>query len=827
MIFGKLFKKIKAGKSKPSAARERLPKVLPILPVRDVVIFPGMVVPLLVGRERSLRAIAEAEMRTGYLGIITQKAVEIEEPDFSDLYEAGVVVNIIRIVRGKKEEEGLKILVEGLRRFKVKRFVRAYPLIEAVVEYMPHDSWQELRPILNERERLEIEALSKSIGDLFEQMAKLGKNVPMEAVAAVRQMEDPIKIVNLIAGHIDFKIAEKQQILQTVDLKERMKKLAFLLAREIQLLQINNEIQSKIVAEIGRAQREFYLREQLKAIQKELGESGEKSPEIKELKEKIESCGMPEEVKKVAYKELERLQKTPPAAAEYIVTRTYLDWLVSVPWTTKTEDNLDLKKAAKILDKSHYGLKKAKERILEFLAVRKLKEKMKGPILCFVGPPGVGKTSLGKSIAEALGRKFVRISLGGIRDEAEIRGHRRTYVGALPGRIIQGMKQAGTINPVFMLDEVDKIGADFRGDPAAALLEVLDPEQNHAFVDHYLDVPYDLSNVFFITTANFLDPIPPALKDRMEVIHLPGYTEEEKLQIAKRHLIPKLLEEHGLTKKHLRITDEAIRKIIRNYTYEAGVRNLERILAAIMRKVARRVAEGKKSGVVVTPRNLQKYLGPEKYRTEKVEEVDRVGVATGLAWTEAGGDILFVEATKMKGKGNLILTGQLGDVMQESAKAALSYVRTYAEDLGVKEPNFYEKYDIHVHVPEGAVPKDGPSAGVAVLTALASLLTEVPVRREVAMTGEITLRGKILPVGGIRAKLLAARRAGIKEVIIPEENRKDLEEFDEQEKRVLQSLKLHFVNNAREVLQIALRKTEEDKPVKKTASANLGLKTAS
>ncbi|HEX15728.1 MAG TPA: endopeptidase La, partial [Deltaproteobacteria bacterium] len=598
------------------------------------------------------------------------------------------------------------------------------------------------------------------------------------------------------------KVQEKQEVLETLDLKARLNKVHFILTREVQILELGNKIQSQVKEDIDRAQREYYLREQLKAIKRELGEVDEHTAEIKELKEKIEKAQMPEEARKAAEKELDRLSKMPPASAEYTVARTYLDWLIELPWAKSTEDNLDIANAKKILDEDHYDLEKVKKRILEYLAVRKLKRDMKGPILCFVGPPGVGKTSLGRSIARAMGRKFIRISLGGIRDEAEIRGHRRTYVGALPGRIIQGIKRAGTNNPVFMLDEVDKIGTDFRGDPASALLEVLDPEQNHAFSDHYIDVPFDLSKVMFITTANILDTIPPALRDRMEVLELPGYSDDEKLMIAKRHLIPKQLEEHGLTPDDLEFEDEAILGIIHSYTREAGVRNLEREIAAICRAVAKDVAEGKRGKVVVKKDMLHKFLGPEKYYPEVAERIFTPGIATGLAWTPTGGDIIFIEATKMKGEKGLTLTGQLGDVMKESAQAALSYVRSKAKELGIDE-DFYSKTDIHIHVPAGAIPKDGPSAGVAMFVALISLLTDRPVRSDVAMTGEITLRGQILPVGGIKEKVLAGRRAGIKTIILPKRNEKDLEELSD---HVKEGLEFKFVQRMDEVVDIALVK---------------------
>ncbi len=644
--------------------------------------------------------------------------------------------------------------------------------------------------------------------DMFRQMAQLSPQIPEEAVNFMASINNPAHLADLLVSSLNMPMQERQRFLEMTDPVQRLRELIPLLSREIQVLELTQKIQEQARQELDKAQREFILRQQLREIQKELGETPE--AEIEELRQKIEAAGMPEDVKEVALRELDRLSKMHPASAEYTVSRTYLDWLVSLPWNKVTEDNLDIANAKRVLDEDHYDLDDVKDRLLEFLAVRKLKQDTKGPILCFVGPPGVGKTSLGQSIARALGRKFVRISLGGIRDEAEIRGHRRTYVGALPGRIIQGLRQAGTKNPVFMLDEVDKLGIDFRGDPAAALLEVLDPEQNHSFVDHYLDVPFDLSQVLFICTANITDTIPPALLDRMEVIRLPGYSHEEKLQIAKRYLVPRNLKEHGLTEDNLEFTDEALSTIIKQYTREAGVRNLNREIANVCRKVARRVAEGNTEKVIVTPEVVPEFLGPPKFIEEIAERQPQVGVATGLAWTPFGGSVLFVETTKMPGKGSLTITGHLGEIMKESAQAALSYVRSRSEQLGIPE-DFFSKHDIHIHVPAGAIPKDGPSAGITMATALASLATERPVRHDIAMTGEITLTGRILPVGGIKEKVLAAKEAGITEIILPAQNEKDLVEIPE---HIRNSLRFHFVENMDEVLEIALLPAPEVETVK-------------
>jgi len=683
-----------------------------------------------------------------------------------------------------------RIVVQGICRFKLVEFTSTEPHLRA-----------KILPIFEEYQKdIEIDAMYLNLKNLYKKAVEMAPYLSSELSQIASQMENPGNLVDLIGSTINIGVAEKQEILEKIDLKERLKKVTILLNREVETLELSSRIQSHVKEGIDKTQREYYLREQLKAIQKELGETDDKMSEMEEIRKKILEARMPPDVQKIAEKELDRLSKMSNMSAEYTVSRTYLDWLTEIPWSQATEDNLNIQDASKILDEDHYDLTKVKKRILEYLAVRKLKADMKGPILCFAGPPGVGKTSLGKSIARALGRKFMRISLGGIRDEAEIRGHRRTYVGALPGRIIQGVKKAGSNNPVFMLDEVDKIGMDFRGDPSSALLEVLDPEQNFSFSDHYLEVPFDLSKVMFIATANMLDPIPPALKDRMEVLELPGYTEEEKLMIAKQFLIPKERNEHGLTEDLIEFQDDALKVVIKSYTKESGVRNLEREIATICRAVARDVAEGTTEKKIITADSIHGYLGPIKFFSEVAERVKYSGVATGLAWTPTGGDILFIESTKMRGKGNLTLTGQLGDVMKESAQAALSYIRGKAADFNITE-DFFEKNDLHVHVPQGAIPKDGPSAGVTMLVSLVSLLTDRHVRNDVAMTGEITLRGLVLPVGGIKEKVLAAKRAGIKSVILPKLNEKDLEEVPES---IKENMEFKFIERMDEAVSICL-----------------------
>ena len=770
--------------------KKPIPKQLPILPLRGTVLFPELILPIMVGRKKSVKLIDDAMEGNRVIGVVTQHSSEVEDPKPNEIYRVGVAAHLVRVVR---ELDGTqRVIVQGLERIRIVRYLRADPYYLAEVEVLP----------VEETYDVEVEALVRNLKGLFQKAVELAPYLNNELKNIVINVKEPGVLADLIVANLNINTSEKQEVLELLNVKERLNKTHFILTREVQIMELGNKIQSQVKEDIDKAQREYYLREQLKAIKRELGETDDHTAELRELKEKIEKAGMPPEAKKAAEKELDRLSKMPPASAEYTVARTYLDWLIELPWSKSTEDNLDIANASRILDEDHYNLEKVKKRILEYLAVRKLKKDMKGPILCFVGPPGVGKTSLGRSIARAMGRKFVRISLGGVRDEAEIRGHRRTYVGALPGRIIQGIKRAGSNNPVFMLDEVDKIGTDFRGDPSSALLEVLDPEQNHAFSDHYIDVPFDLSKVMFITTANILDTVPPALKDRMEVLELPGYSDDEKLMIAKRHLIPKQLEEHGLTPEHIEFEDEAILGIINSYTREAGVRNLERNIAAICRAVAKEVAEGKEGKRVIKAEDLHKFLGPEKFYPEVAERTCYPGVATGLAWTPTGGDIIFVEATRMKGEKGLTLTGQLGEVMKESAQAALSYVRSKAKELGIEE-DFYLKSDIHIHVPAGAIPKDGPSAGIAMFIALTSLLTNRPVRGDVAMTGEITLRGQVLPVGGIKEKVLAGKRAGIKTIILPKKNEKDLEELSD---HVKEGLEFKFVQRMDEVVEIALVK---------------------
>ncbi len=759
----------------------------PLLAVRDAVVFPHMMIPLFVGRDRSLRAVDESLDSDHCIIIVTQKDPDLQDPAPEDMYDVGTIASIARMLR--MPDGTTSILVEGLQRARIAEYtqthgsyrVKASPIFEKVEE----------QPLT--------EALIRAALALFEKCVQLSRSLPEDAFVTAMNAEDAGWLADVIASHLNLDIEERQEILETLDPILRLQKLSVLLAKELDVLELEDHIQSQVQDEVDKSQREFVLREQMRIIQAELGEMDPLVAEKNELREQIDATSMPEEVREKAGKELARLDAMPPMSPETGVIRSYLDWLIDLPWTEKTKDNADVSDVAKLLDQEHYGLPKAKERIVEYIAVRKLAgDKMRSPILCFVGPPGTGKTSLGKSIGKALGRNFVRVSLGGIRDEAEIRGHRRTYIGALPGRIIQTMRRAKSINPVFMLDEIDKVGTDFRGDPASALLEVLDPEQNHAFSDHYLDVDYDLSKVMFITTANFLDPVPPALEDRMEVIEFPGYIEEEKVEIAKRFLIPRQREEHGL--KDLRFSDQALRRIIREYSLEAGVRNLERSIATICRKVARAIAERKKVARTITPQSLMKYLGPPQYSYGIIEDKDEVGLATGIAWTAAGGDTMAVEVSLMEGKGNLILTGQLGEVMQESAQAALSYTRSHAAALGVKKSKF-DKLDIHIHVPEGAIPKDGPSAGITIATALVSALSKRPVHRELGMTGEITLRGRVLGIGGLREKVLAAHRAGLKRVVLPKKNEKDLQDIP---RKVRKDLEFIFVDRMEEVLPVAL-----------------------
>lgn len=766
----------------------KIPRKLALIPLRDLIIFPNLVVPLFVGREKSIKALEEAMREEHIVALATQKVAEVQDPEVSDLFEVGCAATIMQEL--KLPDGTAKALVEGLSRIKITDFLQTEPFFKVAVEPVEE----------TEEKNIEIEALMRNLVSQFEKTARLGKPIPQEVLLATINIDEPGRLADFVAFHLSLKTEEKQQILEALDAKVRLEKVSNFLNRELEILEIGSKIQSRVKEQMTKTQKEYFLKEQMRAIQKELGAVDEQAAEIEELNTKIKEAHMPPEVEEKALKELSRLEKMPGAAAEVSVIRTYLDWLIGLPWAKEDKEKLDLKEAAKILDEDHYGLKKVKERVLEYLAVHKLAEKMRGPILCFVGPPGTGKTSIGKSIARSLGRKFIRVSLGGVRDEAEIRGHRRTYVGALPGRIIQSINQVGTKNPVFMLDEIDKVGADFRGDPSAALLEVLDPEQNFAFSDHYLEVAFDLSNVIFITTANMLDTIPPALKDRMEVIHFPGYTEDEKVKIAQQFLVPKQLEGHGLTKRNIEITEDALQEIIRVHTREAGVRNLDRKIAAICRQVARGVVEGKKQMAKISAKNLDEYLGPPQFRYGLAEEKDEVGVATGLAWTEVGGDIISVEATILKGKGKLILTGHLGEVMQESAQAAVSYIRSRAKMLSIEE-DFYDKYDIHIHVPAGAIPKDGPSAGITMATALISALTKRPVHKDVGMTGEITLRGHVLPIGGIKEKVLAAHRAGLRKVILPKDNEKDLDLVPEHARK---EVELISVSHMDEVLSHAL-----------------------
>jgi ATP-dependent Lon protease len=704
-----------------------VPEQLPLLPVRDIVVFPYMVLPLFVGREMSIKAIEAALAGNRMIFLATQKALDVENPTAEDIHSVGTVGIIMRML--KLPDERIKILVQGISKARIQEYIQTDPYysvrIVKATEAKPAGS------------TLETEAVMRTVKEQLERIIGLGKVLMPDVMVVIENLEDPGRLADMVVSNLGVKVEVAQAVLEIEEPVPRLKRVSEILAKEVDVLSMQQKIQAQAKGEMDKTQREYFLREQLKAIQKELGELDERGEEVADFRKRIKEAKMPDKVLKECEKQLKRLEKMHPDTAESATVRTYLEWMVDLPWNKKSKDNLDIKTAAKVLDEDHYDLEKVKERILEYLAVRKLKDKMKGPILCFVGPPVVGKTSLGKSIARALGREFVRISLGGVRDEAEIRGHRRTYVGALPGRIIQGLKQAGTNNPVFMMDEVDKVGQDFRGDPSAALLEVLDPEQNHAFSDHYLGVPFDLTDVMFITTANLIDPILSALRDRMEIIEIPGYTEEEKLGIAQRYLIPRQLKEHGITEEHIRIKEPALRTMISHYTREAGVRNLEREIANVMRKVAKKVAEGKTKCYTITPANVHKFLGVPKFLPEEEQEKDEIGVATGLAWTESGGDVLYIEATMMKGKGQLTLTGHLGDVMKESAQAALSYVRSKERTLGINA-DIFSKVDIHIHVPAGAIPKDGPSAGITMATAIASILCRIPVRRDVAMTGEVT-----------------------------------------------------------------------------------------
>ncbi|OIO90416.1 MAG: endopeptidase La [Anaerolineae bacterium CG2_30_64_16] len=761
----------------------------PVLPLQDMVVFPNLVTPLFIGRDLSIRAVEAAEAMEVPLLVVAQRDPEIEDPDISDLYSIGTAVEIGRVLR--MPDGSSTVLVQGIERVRILELVDTEPYLRVIGAPLYED----------ERHDMASEALMRAVLALFEKVVQLNPSLPEDAYVAAMNEHEPGNLADLLAHILDLELAQRQEVLETLDANVRLQRLSILLGQELDVLELESRIQTQVQQEVDKSQREYYLREQLHAIQTELGEDDESQHEIAEIREQLETAHLPDDVRAKAEKEIKRLVAMPPASPETTVVRTYLDWLLGLPWRDATEDNLDIARAAAILERNHYGLPKVKERILEHIAVHKLaQEKMKSPIICFVGPPGTGKTSLGKSIAEALGRKFVRFSLGGVRDEAEIRGHRRTYIGSLPGRILQTMHTAGSINPLFMLDEVDKLGTDFRGDPSSALLEVLDPEQNHAFSDHYLEVPYDLSKVMFITTANILDPIPPALRDRMEVIEFPGYIEEEKLAIARQFLVPRQLEAHGLRPEQARFGEAALRTMIREYTYEAGVRNLERHIANVCRKVARRVAEEKTVPHRITPRMLNRFLGPPQFNEWLANETDDVGVANGLAWTEAGGDVMQVEVSAMEGKGSLILTGQLGEVMQESAQAALTYTRAHAAEFGLGDLDF-DKIDLHIHVPEGGIPKDGPSAGVTMATALISALSERPIRHDVAMTGEITLRGRVLPIGGLKEKLMAAHRMHLKMVLIPKRNEKDLVDVP---RNVQHDLDLVLVERMDEILKRAL-----------------------
>ncbi|MDI6687629.1 MAG: endopeptidase La [Desulfobacterales bacterium] len=768
-----------------------IPEILPVLPLIDTTLFPKMVVPIIAMQKESVQLVDEAMSKDRIIGLIIAKEMKIK-PIYThdDLYLIGMSAFILKMA--KTEDNTTQLLVQGLNRFRVKDFIKTKPYLQARVEYIKD----------KEEKDKETDALMANIIGLFARVVELSPGLPQEIGAMAKSIQEPGTLADMVASLINATLKEKQRVLEIFDVKKRLKEVTRLLNYQVEVLELGNKIQSQVKGGMDKQQREYYLHQQLKAIKEELGEKDETAVEIEEYKAKIKEKKLPEEARKEAQREINRLSRMHPSSAEYTVASTYLDWLTVLPWYESTTDNLDIKKARRILDEDHFGLKKPKKRIIEYLAVRKLKPESKGPILCFAGPPGTGKTSLGMSIAKALGRKFIRISLGGVRDEAEIRGHRRTYVGALPGRIIQGIRRAESNNPVFMLDEIDKLGSDFRGDPSSALLEVLDPEQNFSFTDHYLDVSFDLSKVMFITTANILDTIPPALRDRMEVLELLGYTQDEKIRIATRYLIPRQREAHGLKASQISFSKGVLQKIISGYTREAGLRNLEREIATICRGVATRIAEGEAKSAKITVKDVAGYIGSVRFASEVSARTLTPGLAMGLAWTQAGGELLFVEATAMKGKKDLTLTGQLGDVMKESAITALSFMRTNAVSLGIAE-DFFETQDIHIHIPAGAIPKDGPSAGVTMLTALASLLTHKKIKKDLAMTGEITLRGQVLPVGGIKEKVLAAHRAGIKTIIMPSWNKKDLEDIPE---KVKKEIHFHFVDKMMDVLEIALEK---------------------
>ena len=786
-----------------------IPPQLPLLAVRDVVIFTDMILPLFIGRDISVAAVEAAQESDKLVIITAQRDQTKDEPGPEDVYQVGTVAMIMRQLR--MPDGRLKVLVQGLAKARVSGVVSREPYIRVRVEVMPEQNAPD--------SSVELEALMRNVKEQSQKILSLKDSLPDEVVSILESIEDPGRLADLVTSNLRVKVDTAQKVLEATDPMERLRMVNDILGQELKVATMQAKLDSEAREEMDKSQREYYLREQLRAIKRELGEESARDDEIADYRDKLKKARLPKEVSSEAHKQLARMEWTHPDAAESSLIRTYLDWILDLPWSYSTRDHLDLVEAKKVLDADHYNLEKIKDRILEYLAVRKLQSKQKGPIICFVGPPGVGKTSLGQSIAKAMGRKFVRFSLGGMRDEAEIRGHRRTYIGALPGRIIQGLKTAGSNNPVFMLDEVDKIGADFRGDPASALLEVLDPEQNSAFSDHYLNLPFDLSKVMFITTANLLDPIPQALEDRMEVIQLSGYTAEEKVEIAKRHLIPKLIVSHGLKKGQISFTDPALKSVITSYTQEAGLRGLDKKLAAVCRKVARKVAEGKDGPYRITPSLLHKFLGPPEILPEPERAEGQIGVATGLAWTEFGGELMYIEVRVMPGKGNLTLTGQLGEVMKESAQAAVAYARSRAADLGLDQ-DFYEDIDIHIHVPAGAVPKEGPSAGVSLMAALISALTDRPVPRDIAMTGEITLRGQIMPIGGLKEKSLAALRAGIKKVVIPRQNLKDLEDIPPQ---IRHKMEFIDVNDIDQFLHVVFG---PDKPVMKRKNSRARIRPA-
>ena len=769
-------------------------EVYPVMPLRNTVLFPQQVIPIYIGRNRSLKLINDLASDSKYIVVVAQEDGSVEDPKPEDLYSYGTLAQVLKVF--DMPDNSKSAIVQGISRVKIIKYVQEDPYFTVSISLLDDE-----KPI----DPLEVDALTKNLRQAFEELMKVAPNLTEEHSGMLKNIQKPNRLTDRAISVITISNQEKQEILEELNIKSRIEKALNLISREIQRIKLGEEIQSEVHDEITKTQREYYLREQMKAIKKELGED-EGTVESKELEDKIKVAKMPDAAEKVALKELDRLGRIPTQSPEYNVSRTYIEWLSDLPWSKSTDDRIDLKEALKILDEDHYGLNKVKDRIIEYLAVRNLKQKkdpkgvLRGPILCFGGPPGVGKTSLGKSIARSMGREFVRFSLGGVRDEAEIRGHRRTYIGALPGRVVQSIKKAGTNNPVFMLDEIDKLGSDFRGDPSSALLEVLDPEQNHSFSDHYLEVDFDLSNVMFIATANYQDAIPPALRDRMEILDFTGYIEDEKVQIAKRHILPKQIKENGLAKSEVSFDTNSLKELIRSYTREAGVRNLEREVANVLRKVARDLLETKKDKFKITKKKVGDYLGAPRFHSELAERATKPGVVTGLAWTAAGGDILFVESTKMKGKGQLTLTGQLGDVMKESATAALTFVRSHADEFKIKR-DFNQENDIHIHVPAGAIPKDGPSAGVSMVTSLVSLLTDFPVKEKVAMTGEITLRGNVLPIGGVKEKVTAAHRSNIKEIILPEHNKKDLEDVPD---HVAKDLKFHFAKEIKDVLRVAV-----------------------